>query len=644
MLKFPRVRALLGALALAAAVSPATADAQSPPVTTPQITHTGTAPTGYAVTFRYYAPSATRVQIRGEWGLRSASDATIHLPALYQSGDFFGAAVSTDMVLDAATGVWSWTTPLPPGTWSYAFQPTPLCDGCRPQLPDPANPTFNMHGNTYDGTYPQWSQVYVPRDPAFTPEDHSVEAPAPPAQQGKNVILRYSSPGATTCATIIVCVSPAGQHDLAVYTPAGYDPNRTVPYPTIYLSHGGGGSEVDWATQGASTNIFDNLIASGKMQPAIVVATNFNGIPGGNAGYLADVVNNVIPFVESKFNVSRQSNDRAFAGLSAGGSRAGTILFTAPTTFGYYGIWSSSPFGPTVDVSNPDVRTRLGLYLGIGNQEGNGTATFHNNLQNLVSHNIPFTVDTHDGIHSWYPWRYLLAKFGANVVFRHTTTQLAVNGTTVTATVKNSTTEPALPSGTVQFSSGGQPLGAPVALVGGKASVVVPSTAGASAVTATYSGDTLYNASSGSAAYSATSTTGSVGGTVGATLSLSLGSSAAFGPFTPGVAKEYTASTSATVVSTAGDATLSVADPSSSNTGRLVNGAFALPQALQAGTGAAFAPVGGSATPTTVKTWSAPTSNEAVAINFKQSIAANDALRTGAYSKTLTFTLSTTTP
>jgi hypothetical protein len=33
-----------------------------------------------------------------------------------------------------------------------------------------------------------------------------------------------------------------------------------------------------------------------------------------------------------------------------------------------------------------------------------------------------------------------------------------------------------------------------------------------------------------------------------------------------------------------------------------------------------------------------------VAIDFKQSIAASDALRTGAYAKTLVFTLSTTTP
>jgi hypothetical protein len=37
-------------------------------------------------------------------------------------------------------------------------------------------------------------------------------------------------------------------------------------------------------------------------------------------------------------------------------------------------------------------------------------------------------------------------------------------------------------------------------------------------------------------------------------------------------------------------------------------------------------------------------SNDAIAIRFSQHIGANDALRTGSYAKTLTFTLSTTTP
>ncbi len=45
-----------------------------------------------------------------------------------------------------------------------------------------------------------------------------------------------------------------------------------------------------------------------------------------------------------------------------------------------------------------------------------------------------------------------------------------------------------------------------------------------------------------------------VGGTVPATLSLSIGAPASFGAFTPGVQKTYLASTTANVISTAGDA------------------------------------------------------------------------------------------
>ncbi|HEX6023716.1 MAG TPA: M20/M25/M40 family metallo-hydrolase [Solirubrobacter sp.] len=137
---------------------------------------------------------------------------------------------------------------------------------------------------------------------------------------------------------------------------------------------------------------------------------------------------------------------------------------------------------------------------------------------------------------------------------------------------------------------------------------------------------------------------GTVGGTVPATLSLTLGAPATFGPFTPGVGQDYFASTTATVTSSAGDATLTVADPSGTATGHLANGAFSLPQPLQASAGGPFAPVGGSSAPTTLKVWDAPTANESSTVNFKQTIAEQDALRTGTYAKTLTFTLSTTNP
>jgi hypothetical protein len=144
---------------------------------------------------------------------------------------------------------------------------------------------------------------------------------------------------------------------------------------------------------------------------------------------------------------------------------------------------------------------------------------------------------------------------------------------------------------------------------------------------------------------------GCVGGTVPATRSFTLGAPASFGAFTPGVAKTYAATMAANVISTAGDARLTVGDPDPVATGRLVNGAFSLPRALQAAatsgsatTAGAPAPVGGSASATPLLSWTGPASNDAVAIAFTQSIGAGDALRTGSYGKTLTFTLSTTQP
>ena len=46
-----------------------------------------------------------------------------------------------------------------------------------------------------------------------------------------------------------------------------------MPYPTLYLSHGGGGNEVDWTTQGVANRIIDNLIAGRMVQPMVIVMT-----------------------------------------------------------------------------------------------------------------------------------------------------------------------------------------------------------------------------------------------------------------------------------------------------------------------------------------------------------------------------------
>ena len=129
--------------------------------------------------------------------------------------------------------------------------------------------------------------------------------------------------------------------------------------------------------------------------------------------------------------------------------------------------------------------------------------------------------------------------------------------------------------------------------------------------------------------------------TVPDVLSVTLGGTASFGAFTPGVAREYLASTTATITSSAGNAALSVTDPS--GTGKLVNGSIEVPRPLEAKAGSgAFAPVGGAPTP--LVSWDGPVGKATTTIDFRQSIAETDNLRRGTYAKTLTFTLSTTAP
>ncbi|WP_051324432.1 CocE/NonD family hydrolase [Candidatus Solirubrobacter pratensis] len=232
-----------------------------------------------------------------------------------------------------------------------------------------------------------------------------------------------------------------------------------------------------------------------------------------------------------------------------------------------------------------------------------------------------------------------------------TTTTLADGGDTLTATVAGTSaalaaqplpadlmgealrsadfagfTKLGVPTGAVQFKDGGRPLGAPVPLVGGVATLPTPPLGGGShLITAAYVGEGAYARSESAGVSHLVPVTAAVGGAVPATLALTLGAPASFGAFAPGTAGDYGAATTATVVSTAGDATLSVSDP-----GHLTNGAFSLPDPLQV--------------TLSKSSWTAPVSNAVVDVAFKQHINANDALRTGSYSKTLTFTLSTTTP
>jgi hypothetical protein len=141
-----------------------------------------------------------------------------------------------------------------------------------------------------------------------------------------------------------------------------------------------------------------------------------------------------------------------------------------------------------------------------------------------------------------------------------------------------------------------------------------------------------------------------VSGTVPATLSLGIGNAASLGTFALGVAADYTASLPATVTSTAGDATLTAADPSANAPGHLVNGADVMAQPLQvratnaANPNTSYAPLGGTTAPVTLLAWPGPVSTDPVTVGFKQPVGATDPLRTGTYTKTVVFTLNTTNP
>jgi X-Pro dipeptidyl-peptidase len=181
------------------------------------------------------------------------------------------------------------------------------------------------------------------------------------------------------------------------------------------------------------------------------------------------------------------------------------------------------------------------------------------------------------------------------------------------------------PTGSVQFEDGAEDLGAPVALQYGVAKLTTTLGGGTRSLSAVYLGDGGFDASTSAAVSHVVHPLLTVSGTAPATLALTLGAPATFGAFTPGVTHTYTASTTADVVSTAGDAALSVSDA-----GHLANGAFTLPQPLQVD----IAPAG----------WSGPVSHATSTITFTQPIGANDPLRTGTYATALIFTLSTMSP
>ena len=87
-----------------------------------------------------------------------------------------------------------------------------------------------------------------------------------------------------------------------VYTPPNYQVNPRARYPVLYLQHGSGESERGWTEQGRANFILDNLIASGKATPMIIVMEQgYAANAGGKESFGDLLIQDTIPEIDRAF-------------------------------------------------------------------------------------------------------------------------------------------------------------------------------------------------------------------------------------------------------------------------------------------------------------------------------------------------------
>jgi len=226
---------------------------------------------------------------------------------------------------------------------------------------------------------------------------------------------------------------------VTIYTPPGYE-NSKETYPTLYLLHGAGGDEEAWIALGRTAQIMDNLIASKKAKPMLVVMTNGNAsqtaAPGESSakmdkpvflqpdmfsGNTEKAFPDVVKFVESNYRVKKDKANRAIAGLSMGGMHSLVISANNPGMFDYVGVFSSAQLQPKdskADVySNFDQKLKtqkekgFKLYwIAIGKDDFlfKQSNEFRSKLDAI---NFKYTYKETGGGHSWSNWRDYLTEF-----------------------------------------------------------------------------------------------------------------------------------------------------------------------------------------------------------------------------------------
>jgi enterochelin esterase-like enzyme len=344
------------------------------------------------ITFRFSAPKASEVI------LRFAEGETRSHP-MAKGGD----------------GIWSVTVgPAEPEIYTYSF----LVDGVK--MIDLANPVMKV-GATIDT-----SVVEVPGNPPRFDEVQRVPH------------------GSINIHTYMSAVENM-QRGLYVYVPPDYYSQPTRRFPVLYLWHGGGGAEQDWSRDGRAGVILDNLISQQKAVPMIIVMPN-NAVgtpaPGtsapaqaggagaprgaGGANYeilKKELIADIIPFVEKNYRTVANRENRAIAGLSAGGGTSINVGLNSLDTFAYVAEFSSGMFGGVASYAPFDMEkvapafyrdpaatnNKLKLfYMSCGTEDPR--LPFQKKaLEEFQNRKIRVVFQTYAGAHEWKVWRHSLA-------------------------------------------------------------------------------------------------------------------------------------------------------------------------------------------------------------------------------------------
>ena len=238
-----------------------------------------------------------------------------------------------------------------------------------------------------------------------------------------------------------------------VYTPPGYSKDKK--YPVLYLLHGIGGDETEWQRFATPDMLFDNLIADGKAVPMIVVLPNGraqkNDRAEGNvfesapafAVFEKDLLNDVIPAIESRYSAQADREHRALAGLSMGGGQSLNFGLGHLDTFAWVGGFSSAPNTKQPEELIPDpakAKEQLKLlWLSCGNKDGLINIS-QRTQRHLKKHDIPhvWNVDSHG--HDATHWRNNLYHF-SQLIFAKGPAEGAASSSTAPASNSPSTPE-----------------------------------------------------------------------------------------------------------------------------------------------------------------------------------------------------------